>query len=226
MKPLTSDSATDVATPNERRAGLRPLTLIAAMTPDGVIAEDGKIPWHVRADMLRFKRLTTGHAIIMGRKTYESIGKPLPNRKNIVVSRDEKYIEKLVASVIQSGSSAVVTACTSFAQALDIAYAGDPSPFIIGGGEIYKLALPLATTLEITYIARAEERGKRDRHKHVYSNEKVIRFPIIRPDPWDWRCVRAEPATEAVKNDADGSETLGEVEGVEFLTFERRDRGS
>jgi dihydrofolate reductase len=204
---------------------MKSLTLIAAMTPDGIIAEEGKIPWHVRADMLRFKRLTTGHAIVMGRKTYESIGKPLPNRKNIVVSRDERYIERLVASVVQSGSSAVFAACTSLAQALESAYAEDPSPFVIGGGEIYKLALPLATTLEITFVARLEERGKRDKHKHVYSSEKVTRFPIIRPDPWDWRCVRAEPATESVKNE-DGSETLGEVEGVEFLTFERRDRGS
>lgn len=204
---------------------MKSLTLIVAMTPDGIIAEEGKIPWHVRADMLRFKRLTTGHAIIVGRKTYESIGKPLPNRKNIVVSRDERYIEKLVASVMQSGSSAVFAACTSFAQALENAYKDDPSPFVIGGGDIYKLALPLATTLEITYIARVEERSKRDRHKHVYSSERVTRFPIIRPDPWDWRCVRAEPAAEATKNE-DGSETLAEVEGVEFLTFERRDRGS
>jgi dihydrofolate reductase len=204
---------------------MKPLTLIAAMTPDGIIAEEGKIPWHVRADMLRFKRLTTGHAIIAGRKTYESIGKPLPNRKNIVVSRDERYVEKLVMDAAKAGVSAVVAACTSLAQALECAYEHDPSPFVIGGGEIYRLALPLATTLEITYIARLEERSKRDKHKHVYSSSKVTRFPVIRPDPWDWRCVRAESATESVKNE-DGSETLGEVEGVEFLTFERRDRGS
>ena len=114
---------------------------------------------------------------------------------------------------------------TSFERALESAYRTDGNPFVIGGGEIYKLALPLATTLEITYIARLEERSRRDKHKHVYSSSKVTRFPVIRPDPWDWRCVRAEPATESVKN-GDGSETLGEVEGVEFLTFERRDCGS
>ena len=85
---------------------MKPLTLIAAMTPDGIIAEEGKIPWHVRADMLRFKRLTTGHAIIAGRKTYESIGKPLPNRRNIIVSR-RPYVaslEGLVEPAIAGGA--------------------------------------------------------------------------------------------------------------------------
>jgi dihydrofolate reductase len=205
---------------------MKPLALIAAMTPDGIIAEEGKIPWHVRADMLRFKRLTTGHAIVMGRKTYESIGKPLPNRRNIVVSRRPHVasLQGLVEPAVAVGPG-LLEWWTSFDRALEAAYRTDESPFIIGGGEIYKLALPFATTLEITYIARSEERAKRDRHKHVYSSEKVTRFPIIRPDPWDWRCVCAEPAVESTKNE-DGSETLAEVEGVEFLTFERRGRGS
>jgi dihydrofolate reductase len=173
--------------------------------------------------MLRFKCLTTGHAIIMGRKTYELIGKVLPNRHSLVVSRSP-HVASLAGLIepkaVDASAASSLSWWTTFDRALERAYAHDPSPFVIGGGEIYKLALPLATTLEITYIARAEERGKRDRRIGM---EKVTRFPIIRPDPWDWRCVRAEPAAESVRGE-DGSETLSEVEGVEFLTFERRTR--
>jgi dihydrofolate reductase len=179
---------------------MRPLTLIVAMTPAGVIAVDGKIPWHVSEDMKRFKRLTTGHAIIMGRKTFDSIGRPLPNRTNIVITRGD--IDGLLKT-LAPGSGVVV--CSSFEDALETAYKCDSDPFVIGGGEIYALAFPLATKLEITYVARQSEYG--------LGGEKVVLFPGFypnpwRPNPWHWRCVHSEPATE--------------TPNVEFMTFERR----
>lgn len=173
---------------------MKPLILIVAMTPAGVIAVDGKIPWHVSEDMKRFKRLTTGHAIVMGRKTYESIGKPLPNRTNIVITRGD--IDALLKT-LAPGSGVVV--CSSFEDGLETAYKVDSDPFVIGGGEIYKLAFPHVTKLEITYVARKEEQG--------LSGENVVFFPGLYPDPWLWRCVNVE---------------LAETPNVEFMTFERR----
>ena len=67
------------------------ISLIAAIGENRVIGNKGKIPWHIAEDFKRFKRLTQGHAVIMGRKTYESIGKPLPNRTNIVITRDPQF---------------------------------------------------------------------------------------------------------------------------------------
>ena len=175
---------------------MRPLTLIVAMTPAGVIAVDGKIPWHVSEDMKRFKRLTTGHAIIMGRKTYESIGKPLPNRTSIVISRGNPVA---VQGDVTAHSPTLVVR-SSLEDALDTAYKVDTDPFVIGGGEIYMLAFPYVTKLEITYVARKSEQG--------LHGEKVVFFPGLYPNPWHWRCVRSEPAIE--------------FPNVEFMTFERR----
>ena len=176
---------------------MKPLTLIVAMTPSGLIAKDGKIPWHVSEDMKRFKALTTGHAIVMGRKTYESIGKPLPNRTNIVVSRKESGFLPLLSD----GQRILIA--FDLETALKSAYDVDESPFVIGGGEIYRLALPLATKLEITYIAG--EKGNA-----VPAGGAPVYFHFNVPDPWQWKCVGAERANEA--------------DDVEFMTFERRTR--
>jgi dihydrofolate reductase len=128
----------------------RPLTIIVAMTPYGVIGKDGKIPWHVTEDMRRFKALTTGHAIVMGRKTWESIGRPLPDRTNIIVSeRTLKPNDPPAGTIV----------CSTVAAALETAYEKDPSPFVIGGEAIYRATLPRATRLEITYIFRNGVQG-------------------------------------------------------------------
>lgn len=177
---------------------MKSLTLIVAMTPAGVIGKDGKIPWHVSEDMKRFKRLTTGHAIIMGRKTYDSIGKPLPNRTNIVVTRANPVAAPAIDDV--TANSSMLAFCSSLEDALETAYKVDSDPFVIGGGEIYKLAFPHVTKLEITYVARKEEQG--------LSGENVVFFPGLYPNPWHWRCVHSEPATE--------------TSNVEFMTYERR----
>jgi dihydrofolate reductase len=172
------------------------------MTPAGVIGKDGKIPWHVSEDMKRFKRLTTGHAIVMGRKTYESIGKPLPNRTNIIVTRTpHEYLTKAPGDLEKLGGAYIVP---TLATALDTAYGHDPEPFVIGGAEIYALALPLATRLEVTYVVNESEKAL------AFGGEGLVFFPGLHPNPWDWRCTRSEPATDSPN--------------VEFMTYERRVR--
>lgn len=121
------------------------LVLVAAVARNGVIGVGGGLPWSLPEDMKHFRAVTTGHAIIMGRKTHESIGKPLPNRRNIVVSRD--------ASARFPGCETAL----DLAAAIALARTTDPAPCIIGGGMIYEAALPLATDLWLTEIDRDVE---------------------------------------------------------------------
>jgi len=111
------------------------LVIIAALAQNGTIGDAGKIPWHISDDLKRFKRLTLGHPIIMGRKTFESIGKPLPGRRNIILSRHPGPDHF-------SSLEVALKSC------------GDETVFIIGGAEIYRLALPLADTLLLTHVHR------------------------------------------------------------------------
>jgi len=120
------------------------LVLIVAMARERVIGKDGRLPWRLSADLKRFKALTMGHPIVMGRKTFDSIGRALPGRRNIVVSRNE--------NLIANGAEAV----TSLGAALDRA-AGAEQVFVIGGEQIYRLALPLADRIELTEIDTSVE---------------------------------------------------------------------
>lgn len=113
-------------------------SMIFAMDNNRLIGRDNDLPWHLPADLAYFKRVTTGHPVLMGRKTFESIGRPLPNRHNIVVTRDSSY------------QADGVEIFHSLDAALE-AYR-DQEVFIIGGSEIYKLALPIASKLYITQI--------------------------------------------------------------------------
>ncbi len=115
------------------------LTLIAAMSENRVIGRDNDLIWNMPTDMKRFMRLTTGHHVIMGRKTFESMLKPLPNRINIVVTRQRDYQAK-GCLVVHNLEAAIQKA------------EGDPQPFVIGGAQLYKLALPYAQTIELTLI--------------------------------------------------------------------------
>jgi dihydrofolate reductase len=120
------------------------LAIIVAMTKDGVIGDKGKIPWHIREDLQRFKRLTMGHPIIMGRRTYESIGKPLPGRTNIALTQSPNLI-----------ASPEVVRLGSLKAALDYCRERDEElVFVIGGGKVYEAALPLADKLFITEVHR------------------------------------------------------------------------
>lgn len=117
------------------------LVLIAAIARNGVIGIDNRLPWHLPEDLRRFKELTTGHAVIMGRKTWESLPpkfRPLPGRHNIVVTRNAGYRAE-GATVVHSIEEARIAAEGELA-------------YVIGGAEIYVQALPLAVRLEITEI--------------------------------------------------------------------------
>ncbi len=131
------------------------LTLIVAMSENRVIGRDGGLPWHLPDDLKRFKRLTTGHTVVMGRRTYESIGRPLPNRENIILTRQPGYTVE-GATVLPSLEAALAN-LTDREQV-----------FIIGGGEIYRQALPLADRIELTLI-----------HQHI---EGDTTFPEIPSD--------------------------------------------
>ena len=117
------------------------LALIAAVARNGVIGGGNTLPWRLPADLKRFRALTTGHAVIMGRKTWESIGRALPGRQNIVVTRQAGYAAE--GAVVHSSLDEALRAVTL------------PAPvFCIGGGELYALALPHAATLHLTEIDR------------------------------------------------------------------------
>lgn len=116
------------------------LTIIVAAGEDNAIGKDNDLIWHLSKDLKRFKALTNGHHIIMGRKTFESFPRPLPNRTHVVITRQNNY--KAPEGVI---------VVNSLADAIDAARE-DENPFIIGGGEIYKQALSIANKLEITRV--------------------------------------------------------------------------
>ncbi len=116
------------------------ITLIVAVDAAGGIGADNKMPWHLPEDLAHFKRLTSGHPIVMGRKTFDSIGRALPNRRNIVVTRN--------ADLQHDG----VERAASLHEAL--ALCGETPVFVIGGGQIFAEALPLAQTIELTQIDR------------------------------------------------------------------------
>ena len=134
-----------------------PNSLIVAMSENRVIGHEGRLPWHLSADLRRFKQLTMGHTIVMGRKTFESIGRPLPGRNSIVVTRQQGYAPPGVG-VAASLDDAVRMA------------AGDSEAFFIGGGEIYRQMLPQSERIYLTLV-HAEMSGD------TY-------FPELPPDQW------------------------------------------
>lgn len=115
------------------------ITMIAAAAENNALGKDNDLVWHLPDDFRRFKELTTGHHIIMGRKTFESFPKPLPNRTHVVITRKKDYKKE----------GAVVV--NSLEEALELAK-DDRQPYIIGGGEIYSLALPKADKIELTRV--------------------------------------------------------------------------
>jgi len=118
-----------------------PLAMVVAMTADRVIGLNGDMPWHIPEDLKHFRRVTMGHAIIMGRVTHESIGRALPRRQNIVITRQQ--------DATFDGCDVVNTLDAAISMARE---AGDDEPRIVGGGAIYALAMPLATKLFVTEV--------------------------------------------------------------------------
>lgn len=127
-----------------------PVVLIAAIAENGVIGRDNQLIWRLKTDMRRFRELTMGCPIIMGRKTFLSIGKPLPGRQTVVLSRDPSFGPEGVY-VVPSLDQALATA-----QGLGKAM-GARAVIVAGGGEVYAQALPVADRLELTFVhARPE----------------------------------------------------------------------
>ena len=115
------------------------ISLIAAVARNGVIGKDGRVPWHLPEELERFKDTTMGHPLVMGRRTFESIGRTLPGRRTIVVTRDHRWHHPGVESA------------HSFAEALSLAGPAD-EVFVAGGAEVYAEALPFAHRLVLTEV--------------------------------------------------------------------------
>ena len=115
------------------------LTIIAAASTNNVIGFDNKLIWNIPKDLKRFKELTQGHSVIMGRKTFESLTSPLPNRRNIVVTRNKDYSLK------------GIEVFSSIEDAIDVCK-DDQQPFIIGGGEIYSQTINVVDKIELTRV--------------------------------------------------------------------------
>ncbi|KGK31835.1 dihydrofolate reductase [Cellulophaga sp. E6(2014)] len=121
---------------------MKTVTLIAAAAENNALGKDNDLLWHLPDDFKRFKTLTTGHPIVMGRKTFESFPKPLPNRTHIIITRDKNY------SITFENCQIVHSLDAALAVASEI----DENIFIIGGGEIYALGLEKATHIELTRV--------------------------------------------------------------------------
>jgi dihydrofolate reductase len=152
------------------------LTLIVATDREGGIGIENRLPWRLPEDLAHFKRVTTGHAVIMGRKTFESIGRPLPNRRNIVITRNPGWTHDGV-EVAPSPEAAVALLAQPGA-------APDAQAFLIGGAEIFRQALPLCSCLIVTQIDR------------LFTCDTF--FPAIDPSEW------VEAAREAYYSEQNG----------------------
>jgi len=149
------------------------LTLVVAYSENRAIGRDNTLPWRLPGDLAHFKRTTLGCPIIMGRKTWESLGRPLPGRTNIVISRDSQYI----------AAGATVVTCLEDAAAL---CDNVPDAYIIGGAQIYALAIPLAQRIIATEV-----------HAHV---EGDAFFPVLGAE-WKERSRDPQPAENGYNYD-------------------------
>lgn len=161
------------------------ISLISAVAENGVIGRQNDLPWHLPDDFAYFKRKTSHHPIIMGRKSLEALGKPLPNRTNIVVTRNAQF-QVAGVTVVHTLDDAIAEAQTVNKEEI----------FVIGGAEIYAMALPIATTLYLTEIHKA------------YDGDAY--FPEYDKNEWDEVSRVPHPADER-----------HEV-GFDFVEYERR----
>lgn len=179
------------------------IALIAAIGPDGSIGSDNKMPWHMPRDLRFFRRVTSGHTVIMGRKTFEAIGsKPLPKRRNIVVTRNTEY-KANKSEVVHSLEAALAAA------------QGEARVFIIGGGELYRQSMDIADEIYLTHI------------DDLHPNKKL--FPLFESDTFfpevnesDWivhRQGRQFTASNKLR-----SKPGGAASGMtmQFVTYKRR----
>jgi dihydrofolate reductase len=163
------------------------VSLIVAADENNVIGVQNKLPWHLPEDLQHFRKVTADHPIIMGRKTYESIGRPLPGRRNIVITRQKNFKRKGIEIV------------PTLDKALKAASLGEgDEAFVIGGGEIFRLAMPIAQRIYFTRIHGAFEGD--------------ITFPAIEEKEW------RELSREKHEADEKNPHTFT------FLLYERKQR--
>ena len=165
------------------------LSIIAAVAENGVIGDNNSLLWHISEDLRNFKRITSGHPVVMGRKTYESLGRPLPNRINVVITRSDSAF-------------AGCTTVHSLAEAVSM-FPSDEEVFVIGGAQIYEQALPCADRFYLTRVGRAYEGD--------------TRFPEW--DESQWHRVSCERFERGEQFDAPFSFELFERENSKFKIF-------
>ena len=118
------------------------ITLVAAIASNNVIGKENSLPWNIPEDLKRFKQMTSGNTILMGRKTFDSIGRPLPNRQNIVMTKDKNFEQEGIKVI------------NDFDEALELIKESNEDIFVIGGSKIYELFEPVANSLAITRILK------------------------------------------------------------------------
>ncbi|PKR91048.1 diacylglycerol kinase [Pleomorphomonas diazotrophica] len=158
------------------------LDIVVAMAENGIIGRDGDMPWHLSTDLKHFKALTLGRPMVMGRKTFEAIGKPLPGRETLVVSRDPAFAPDGVT--VLSDLDAALEAARASAVAK-----GVPSFVVAGGGVLYAATIERADRLFVTRVAAAPEGD--------------TRFPPI--DPARWELTASEPMVRGPRDSADAT---------------------
>ncbi len=152
------------------------ISLVVAVADNGVIGRNGKLPWRLGSDLRRFRRLTMGHPLIMGRKTFESIGQPLDGRDSIVLTR----------SPLEAGGHGVFTA-SALEGAISVAQKcararGVQEIFVVGGAEVFSLAIPSASRIYLTRVHGAPEGD--------------VRWPVVFGDDWLERSREERPASQ------------------------------
>jgi dihydrofolate reductase len=146
------------------------ITLVAAVARNGVIGRDGALPWHLPGELQRFKALTMGHVLVMGRLTYDSIGRPLPGRTTVVVTRQTGWVPA-------GGPFEQVVVAHDLDIALEVATDVDDQVFVVGGGQVYAETIDLADRLVLTEVDQEPDGD-------AY-------FPDV--DPAQWHAVSREP---------------------------------
>ncbi|MCF6141707.1 dihydrofolate reductase [Flavobacterium sp. K77] len=152
------------------------IIMIAAVAENNALGKNNDLLWHLPHDFKRFKAITTGHHIIMGRKTFESFPKPLPNRTHVIITRQKDY--KATDCIVVSSLEEALSVCPT-----------NKDVFIIGGGEIYNLALPIADKLDLTKV------------HHTFEADAY--FPEI--DPKQWKLKNSEHHSKDEKHQYDYS---------------------
>ena len=163
---------------NELDSGVRhPLVAVVAMTPDGVIGRNGDMPWRLRTDLRRFKALTMGGVLMMGRRTYESIGRPLPGRRTVVLTRNSAWSAEGVQTVLIPDDA--------------VAAAGAEQGFVVGGGDVYRQLMPFCQRVFLTRVLADIEGDTRvELDLSEFRIEEIARFPAAEHDEYPTEFLR------------------------------------